>query len=1727
MSTQRSIKTTAESLSKRIVDYIKTEYFGKSPELLACCDEALSQPGMLFQTPYLEATPSYKIDSKGLAEANLPDAARKFLTALADANKGVFTRPYVHQIDTLEGFWNSHDILVSTGTGSGKTECFMWPLASKLAYEATISPSSWKRKATRALILYPMNALVADQMSRLRKMLGDWNGDFENIWQEITGHNRRPQFGMFTGRTPYPGSKRMKARDHEYAQTLQRDFLTLKGKDRDRLIESGRYPEKHDLAAFVTHLGLSEDCWDPRDAELLTRFEMQHHVPDILVTNYSMLQYMLIRTSESRIWSETSKWLQANSEERLLIILDEAHMYKGAAGGEVSLLLRRLAAKLHVGMDRFQFILTSASIPSDHTPVERFFKDVTGKNPAGLDIITGERRHFTRGTKRMSANAIADSINLSALSGNMESQVQEMKSFLTACDYPSRSNDYDKIRHNIGSALRQIESFGIIWKSLQDEALTLKELANKVFPEDPRGEEAVDVLLNLAVLALEGDRPLLPVRMHMFIRGVQSLAACSNPNCESRKKTVPYGCVYVNYPSGTCSCGGRIYDLVTDRNCGAVFFRGYTRDTQDDFYLWNEQPVGNRELTETILYPIGEDEYPDDMRSGWLDSMCGKVYLDDHRGEEHFLHVAFDADSSSPSACPKCNGSLTVSDFITKGNEPFYNVVAEQYSMQPLSVDKDLLARNPNAGRKVILFSDSRQSAAKIALDLTDASDRNLMRKLLCRAAYDLQHQFDSDQIRQASLKTLYPAFLKTVYEHRSHIFSGESRDLLTQQIQDNEYELEEEDFDDLLDSINVIPQDYQYLLLALLCDRYHSLSDMTIGWLELSQWALKKAERRLDGIISTDDFKSIFYAWCEYMLVRLAALDGTIPKNVRDRAIPYVSNYGIPGNDVFHGQHKGRGHAPLEAFLLQRIGKQAVDKVQDALRVFLEPSTTNNNYSFITPGSVMLRIAPDAQWFNCPRCGKNAPYSLWGKCPRCHEGDMQPLTDFTSVDFWRQPILRALHGDDDSLRTRIDTEEHTAQLSHKEQESSSWSTTEQYEMRFQDIYVGDNDQPVDVLSCTTTMEVGIDIGSLTAVGLRNIPPMRENYQQRAGRAGRRGTSISTIVTYVDARPFDVHYFEHPASIVRGALREPRVDVNNPKLIRRHMATILFTAYGDSVDMSIEQMDINDFFSTQEGAFTKFLNEYQIATADRATLLPDDINFNLETFKQRLRSDLQRMKKDFDDHPENYLEAGGHKNKNLLDCLLEAAILPTYSFPRNIVGFDIEKGDKKGTLEQRPERSLDVAISEYAPGRELIVDKKRYICGGIYSHTSRYAKSNDASGYNPAKKYFDSPDYYRMLLLCPNPTCRWFGFENELRAPNQCPFCSQKGLEEKPFLKPWGFAPRNGSAVESSNEPIDPSYAEPPFYSATPDEQMRDAEFSHIRYNGRHDCALIVINKGPGEDGFNVCTRCGAALPTRDANDRAKGWTHINAPYRGYNKCKHEFEPGLYLGDVFTTDIVIFELELDGTRTCVYDPNSSWLTRARISLAEAIRLAAVSLLDISFDELCIGSRTRFGNGKAYADIFLFDALSSGAGYSSALSDKSTIEQLFAKTQSILNCSCETACFSCLKHYGNKLTHTMLNRHAAIDLLNYATKDQCRTKSSNQDAAESFTPLIELIRHERDMRAQMLGDQLEVDSNGKLLLLTCLPDMVPKNNPESSSEWWEYQLKNDLPHVFETIHDSLR
>lgn len=171
---------------------------------------------------------------------------------------------------------------------------------------------------------------------------------------------------------------------------IERDVETI-----EQLKNMGKFPAKHDIVEFTNALIEGKHRTDSRDAELMTRFEMQVYTPDILITNYSMLEYMLMRQEEQGIWEDTKKWLNSSLDNKLLFIIDEAHMYRGASGGEVALLIRRFLHKLGVDRSRLQFILTSASIPQDEEEkVKEFVKDLTAIDNRISDsimIITGER----------------------------------------------------------------------------------------------------------------------------------------------------------------------------------------------------------------------------------------------------------------------------------------------------------------------------------------------------------------------------------------------------------------------------------------------------------------------------------------------------------------------------------------------------------------------------------------------------------------------------------------------------------------------------------------------------------------------------------------------------------------------------------------------------------------------------------------------------------------------------------------------------------------------------------------------------------------------------------------------------------------------------------------------------------------------------------------------------------------------------------------------------------------------------------------------------------------------------------------------------------------------------------------------------------------------------------------------------------------------------------------
>lgn len=160
-------------LREALEDYIKSQYFGKSPILLSAVQNKLDQEGILYQKPYIESSPAYKSELNGIQKSSkLPDWVKAYFDALANADLGVHSSPFCHQVEALEAAFAGKDLFVSTGTGSGKTECFMWPLLAKLAAEARNTPANWSMRGVRTIIMYPMNALVSDQVSRLRRLIG-------------------------------------------------------------------------------------------------------------------------------------------------------------------------------------------------------------------------------------------------------------------------------------------------------------------------------------------------------------------------------------------------------------------------------------------------------------------------------------------------------------------------------------------------------------------------------------------------------------------------------------------------------------------------------------------------------------------------------------------------------------------------------------------------------------------------------------------------------------------------------------------------------------------------------------------------------------------------------------------------------------------------------------------------------------------------------------------------------------------------------------------------------------------------------------------------------------------------------------------------------------------------------------------------------------------------------------------------------------------------------------------------------------------------------------------------------------------------------------------------------------------------------------------------------------------------------------------------------------------
>lgn len=1722
MNEEYGIETIHNALKQKMVDYISTVYLGKNDDLRLTCEKELNKTGTLYQEAYIEANEAYKVRENGIQNMNIPldrNVIKDSLIRLSEEGLGVFKNPYEHQIKAIEAFSERKDVFVATGTGSGKTECFIWPIVSKLIEEAHTNPKSWEKRGIRVMMLYPMNALVSDQIGRLRSLIGDREGRFHSVFDEFTDEARVPQFGMYTGRTAYPGLLNLD-KDKELATTIEKDLLNtydsntqnneyLKKENAiSELIKLGKYPAKKNLDEFVRKLYDGIHYTYDKDAELITRAEIRKQCPDIMITNYSMLQYMLIRPLEQPIWEQTKEWLDSDETNKLMFIIDEAHMYKGSSGGEVALLIRRFMHKLGIKRERIQFILTSASVPKDDLEsVKEFACDLTGVNNENynFELLTGDRQEISWNSAFEIDPFVLKDIDTNNLKESFDVKLDCIKDIASLLNWDISNYDLADEK-NISIWLYKKLSkctpmLRIIDKS-RGNATKFEELANIAFPnaDIKIAQKSTNILLMLAHLAKSKEgNVFLPTRLHLMFRGLKGISACINPNCQyadEYSQNLGVGKIYIGNHIEKCECGSKVYELVNDRTCGAIFLKGYL-DTNNKDFIWSK--LGNKydnSFKEVHFYIISKN--PDynkhkEDKVIQVESSSGQVLNNDNITEgKNYIRLVYSTNESKENksiltfkSCPKCGKlKLKLTDFITKGNEPFFNLVSEQFYIQPQTIfDDDKIEKTPNAGRKVLLFSDSRQKAAILAKDLTRAADEDAMKKALTIAAIELQ-EWAKENTKLPTMNLLYVSFLKVAAENKLRFFYGEDESTLKKAIAEMLNKLARNrpiQFDKMKSSSNIkdIPSLYYEQLIKQLCSNFRSLTDVGLCWvIPVDENDLfEDIEDAFDkcGIhMNIDEFCVLFSAWANEIITDTYSIGSEITYSVRGKVTPYF-RFGLEDKKELPTKYK-------DILTHKGYSSEQINVIYKQLSRYLSKGDNGNLY--LNLDLISLKYDEKHVWYKCPRCSNIFPYTLWGTCARC--GKSEPIemqqSDYDRMNFWRRPVIKSINGDKKTLMTRINVEEHTAQLSHKDGKQNTWSTTEDFEMRFQNVYANEkNDKPIDILSCTTTMEVGIDIGSLTAVGLRNIPPMRENYQQRAGRAGRRSSSISTIVTYTDNGPYDSYYFSYPEKIISGEARKPWIDINNKKLFYRHINTIILSSYCD-----IDSITITEFFDEGYQNFIKFVKEKKFDDLDIEILLPEKIEIN-DYRVEELISKLNLIKEDVYKFPENYLDENGN-SKKMLDILLEEGVFPTYSFPRNVVGFHIEDkyGDK---IIEKPDRAIDLALSEYAPGRVVVVNKKSYKSGGIYNYHSKLKSDK------PAEKYTNNKDYFKLLYYCDSKECTWQDYE--MPQSKKCPFCETSITKHKHVVKPWGFAPINGTSISEAKAESELSYATDPSYSLPINEThliVADG-LKNVRFVKLANQQLTIVNNGiyDGREhtGFTMCKLCGAIVPGNEREELNK----IGKPFRSNRTklpCTHPEATceNVFLGTEVLSDMVLFEIKIDSNK---FDTSSEniWLKSAVISLSESMLLSAGRILDIDFKDLSCGHRIRYGTKFTCVDIFIYDNLSSGAGYSSALADR--CKELFDETKITLeSCrnNCDTACQECLKHFWNQKKHNRLSRKLGLDLLHWINKNDIVSEIPISEQIKIFEPLGNLISPEYTF--EIKNDKIVVIGNQKEYFIYIYP-----------------------------------
>ncbi|MCJ7430178.1 DEAD/DEAH box helicase [Candidatus Bathyarchaeota archaeon] len=1610
--------------------YVNTFQRIRNPIIQEWIQEKIAEGTLLWKDPYIQLNRRFEqgdslqklVDDNILHRNALKIFARKDpYGKLAN----VPITPYKHQSEAVLSILRDNaNTLVTTGTSSGKSFCFGIPIINECLRMRDQGLSGIK-----AIIVYPMNALA--------------NSQYEDFSQRL--HGTGLKIGLYTGDTK-------------------------------------NSPEEA-RAALKTATGRDE----PYDSELLSRDEIQANPPDILMTNYVMLELLLTRFEDRKLFPKEHKG-------RLkFLVLDEIHTYSGKKGADVACLIRRLKQRTGT-IGTLRCIGTSATVQSEKGEkgeelIAQFAKNLFSEEFQPTHVI-GE--HYLK-TPRSNPEPLPSTIQVAnamveEFDGSLEKAITLAES-LTGTEIANK----DKTPEALGTILSSQQTVQFLEDKLSENSLSLGTIL-KEYKEKHRPTSSMEDCtkeLKAALLAgsvgtveiLGTQQPKFVPKIHTFFSQGKTITTCltkEGPHLNERGESTCPTCAKasktrVTFPLNFC------------RSCGQEFY-GVTIAEDNTLYPRDIDMVETQGKNAYIL--IGTyDENAVPFPTEWFDS---EKELRESHEEAKPYKTAYCPDCNKIDAACNCKDKLEV--ILVSAPFLFCPTCGVYYDRKPREFSKlftfgsigrstgtdvlvsSIVSKLGINERKLIAFSDSRQDTALQAAHMNNLQKRIRFRQALYYALIDGGFVEGTD--KELGLNHTGTRIFKTMEKNGVIPDYSRAKGKYVKTTDADEAYQRYLEYNVVLDLAASTRKNQRNLEeVGLVKVTYNGLDLLAIDdavWKNVKPLdKLTSVERHdfLTGILDIFRSKRAIYQndlikQREFQTEIISKLSEECQFDIGAESPRTVIGYSDTAKKarstlVYRLTRTKSRHMIWTQRVLGVDHDTAANVLNQVVEILsdkeLAPILVQHGvkgYRGILLGQVymidseyiQLQALKRTKHKVCPKCGLIQHQTTLDLCTGSDCGLLQER-DFEKNYFriaYSQPFKETVS---------IQAQEHSGQLDGDERKK--------IEAKFRNPA-----DPLNVLVCTPTMELGIDIGELSAIYMRNVPPSPSNYAQRAGRAGRK-SQPSIITTFcgsgISRGPHDQYFYRFPEKIVSGKITSPRFMLDNKQLITTHlhsliletMETKLKTGIGEFLNLDEPGYPIlpdykNDLTRKITESKTRILESAKSAFSLEMVNYPwfteAFINNTIDSFPENLENALEYWRKEYaaldrehqDLSAKNRKEGPSSQDKNrttaieqklknmregekdfyIYRYLAARGFLPNYGFPSSNIVLSLSESDNE------IQRANVIALSEFAPGNTV------YYQGAKYSVNYARPKVRDQK---PVREH---------LLICPN--CSNVLRGEPAKTAAACPKCKKPLTGEHPnpnaMQLPDMYAIRKLRITSDEEERMRLGYQSSTHYEAGDQTQEYTVTSENdlsliIQYE--HNGRIIHINKGTnrnqedGQDaGFVLCSACNRWLFGEDRIDQ-----HIDPESNSHcpkNAQKDDIIHSIILFTVGTHDVAT--LKISPPKDLKQSQTEAYYLTLKEALLQGLQIA------LNLDESEVdGFVSKEQADPSKCDIILYETAEGGTGAIKALTTPQGLAGVVARARELLHendpqAGCNKACYECLLNYYNQREHEKLDRNLVLPTL---------------------------------------------------------------------------------------------